>query len=196
MTLGTSMKRALLLLFAMFVAAPASAATAPADIPAFYAGMGYDATMLSGTPVGTPSNLSAGGDIHLGYRFNRYFGAELGYSRSDAEKDDVGTGGINKVSVAGPNIDLLGYFPLTNTGTVSVIGTVGASDDAAQTGVEINGITTTVKETSFGGRAGAGLEWRPVRFFSVDLIGRYQTASFKGISNGGENVSMDFNIYF
>lgn len=195
MIMGVSMKRALLIVFAMFLASPALAAGSR-DPSAFYFGMGYSGTSLSAPAADLPTSLTAGGDIHIGERFNKYFGVELGVSGANAEHD-VTTGALttaDKMSIYGPNIDLLGYLPLW-TDQFSLIGTVGATYQTGKSTIE-NVTTTTVQASEFGGRVGAGLEWRPVRFFSLDMIGRYETTNFKNYDSGAKNLTLDFNIYF
>jgi hypothetical protein len=45
-------------------------------------------------------------------------------------------------------------------------------------------------------RAGAGLEFRPVKFFSVDLIGRYEAITLKNYASGSKVATLAFNVYF
>lgn len=189
-------------LAAIFATTIGAAQAASSDPSAFYVGLGYNGIDLTAKAAGLPTSLTAGGDIHIGERFSKYLAIEASFSGANAEHDvATGAGGANadKMTVYGPNIDALVYLPLW-TDKFSLIGTIGATYDVGKSSIETEpaGIaqTTTTQKSVFGGRGGVGLELRPARFFSIDLIGRYQTTTFKGYGSGAKVATMDFNIYF
>lgn len=184
-------------ILSLVTSAAAEAQTARrAPMPKVYFGMAYQGMAVArGTAGATlPKNLSDGFNGHLGYRMGR-LGVEVGYSQSTASSY-VGTPAYQtEFSVTGPTIDLNYYLPIGGP-QLSLVGSVGGSYLTGKGQSLHQTAPFTISKSELGGRAGAGLQIRPIPSFSIDLMGRYQTAKFNGLAKSAIVGTLGFNFYF
>jgi opacity protein-like surface antigen len=183
----------------------ALATTAQAQESKPYVGIDYLRTVASYN-----SNLSIGGgdflnvdtllndnldglNIHVGNRFHKNFGAELGYFRTREEGKNIAAGttvgpGLiagadfsTDVMLQGITLDGLGYLPLGESKKVELIGTAGASWSKGEVTIEIPGIGSgSDDESEFGFRLGAGAQVNLTDKINLRGLARYQSADFSG----------------
>ena len=101
----------------------------------------------------------------------------------------------SSVTVSGPTLDGYGFLPLWH-GPVSLVGTAGISYLDGNAKIAAGNISTSGSKSEFGWRAGGGIEWSIGDRFSVSIIGRYQSASFREIANNALVANAGFNFYF
>ena len=150
-----------------------------------------------------------GANVHVGGRYGKYFGMELGYFRTQEETKNVATGtavgpGViatanfsTKVRVQGITLDGMGYLPLTESGQFELIGTAGVSWNKGEVTGTIPGVgTASDDETEFGLRIGAGAQVNVTDQFNIRGLVRYQTADYSGVADGSWIYSVGLNYNF
>lgn len=209
---------------AAFLAALAGLAAWPqgarADDVAFRPYVGADAQY---TDFGYNNNYDLGGglaldgdailedglpgfNIHVGNRFHKNFGAELGYFRTKEQSKDVAagstvgpgptvalTGFTTKVKAQGVTLDALGYVPLDEAARFELIGTAGVSYTKAE--LEFAGYGSE-DESEFGYRLGAGAQYGLDDNISVRGLARYQSADFEDVADNAWTYSLGVNYAF
>ena len=176
---------------------PAQAA-APNGDDFFHPYIGFDLQRYSvdydnGFDAAMDDSLN-GGNIHVGNRFNKYFGAEFGYFRTEEGNKSVnfdisgitGTPGdvlaSTDVKMQGITLDGLGYMPIEDAGKFELIGTAGISwikADLTLNGT-VNGVAGSISDyqSEFGLRAGAGAQYSFTDQVSLRGLVRYQSMKF------------------
>jgi hypothetical protein len=142
---------------AALVLAPlgATAASRAAPEQTYGAYIASDAGYLAGQS-GTATTLTFG----AGYRFNRYFALEGGYSGIF----------VQGASAHGGYVDAYGYLPLGRHSRLSLFGTVGGAYVGS---VLLNG--SAYSASASGVRGGGGVEWRFSNRWALRGTVRYQS---------------------
>lgn len=149
-------------------------------------------------------------NIHIGNRFHKNFGAELGYFRTREEEDKdiaagatVGPGVVaaapfsTSVKVSGFTLDGLGYLPLSDSGQFELIGTAGVSWMTGEIEATVPGAGSgDADESEFGFRVGGGAQVNLTDKFSLRGLVRYQTADFDGVADNAWIYSAGLNFNF
>lgn len=148
-------------------------------------------------------------NLHVGNRFHKYFGAELGYfhsreeSKSVAAGSEVGTGvvltadGKTKLKTQGFTLDALGYLPVTPDEKLELIGTAGATWTKAKLKYDIDGVLSeNGTESEWGLRGGAGAQYNFTENLNIRGLVRYQTADFDDLADRAWTVSTGVNYTF
>ena len=184
-------------LITLVLCVPAQA-VAPNENDFFYPYIGFDLQRYSvdyanGLDVAMDNNLN-GGNIHIGKRFNKYFGAEFGYFGIEESNKSVnfdisgitGTPGdvlaSTDVKMQGITLDGLSYVPINDAGKFKLIGTAGVSlikADFTLNGT-VNGVvgSSSDDQSEFGFRAGAGAQYSFTDQVSLRVLVRYQSMNF------------------
>lgn len=149
-----------------------------------------------------------GANIYVGRRFNKNFGAELGYFRTQEDSKAIGLdiSGITgtpgdvinstEIMAQGVTLDGLGYLPLDSAGRFELIGTAGVSWIKAD--LTVNGIlygtavSASDDESEFGYRAGAGAQYGITDRLNLRGLARYQSMDF---GSSGFDVANNAWIY-
>lgn len=143
-------------------------------------------------------------NIHVGNRFNKYFGGELGYfrtqneSKSIAAGDSVGNGLVaatdfkTDVQLQGITLDALGYLPLGASERFELIGTAGVSWIKAE--AKLDGVSDDSSELGY--RVGAGAQFNVTEKVNLRGLVRYQSADFDGIADDAYTYSVGMNYSF
>lgn len=147
--------------------------------------------------------------IHVGNRFHKNFGVELGYFRTREEDKDIAAGATvgpgvvaaapftTSVKVQGFTLDGLGYLPVTESGQFELIGTVGVSWMKGKIEATIPGVGSgSSDESEFGFRAGGGAQFNLTDKFSVRGLARYQTADFEDVVDSAWTYTVGLNYSF
>jgi opacity protein-like surface antigen len=134
-------------------------------------------------------------NIHVGNRFTKNFGVELGYFRTREEDKTVnfdlsgvtGTPGdvlnSTEVQAQGFTLDGMGYIPLDAAEKLELIGTAGISWTKAE--LTLNGTVLGVAgsfsddDSEIGFRLGAGAQYAVTEQVNLRGLVRYQTMSFE-----------------
>ena len=157
--------------FALSAAVPATLQTATgADRGYIY--YAADAGYMLAQGGGSSSTVTAG----VGYRFNRYFGIEGGYTGIF----------VDSVSASGGYIDTYGYLQLGSHSSLSLFGTAGASYIAA---AYMGG--RGYSASAFGLRGGGGIECRLTESWTLRTAVRYQSTLTKAAV-----VSLGVTLHF
>ena len=146
----------------IFVPCAAEAAGRSSNASEWY--FASDAGVLVGQGGGAADTISLG----IGYRFNRYFAVEGGYSGL-FDRDATANGGY---------LNAYGYIPLDHRSRFLLFGTVG--------GTYIGSVSlgnNFYSASSSGVQGGGGFEWRISRSWSVRAAVRYQTAIVDGVTS-------------
>lgn len=120
-------------------------------------------------------NVLYGGEIDAGWRFNRYYSVEAGYSAAAGSATVAAT-------VQALSIDAYGYLPLGRGSHFALFGTAGVSElrgTAIGTGYGYYVISTSY---AFGGRFGAGAQFQFNQNWGLRAGARYQFADFSSAS--------------
>lgn len=151
---------------------------------------------------GLEDNLN-GLNVHVGNRFNKNFGLELGYFRTQEEGKtfDIlpATPVTSKLHLQGVTLDALGYLPVTKDDKVDLIGTAGVSYTWADVKLDTGALglgTVKDSENEFGFRAGAGAQFNITDNVNLRGIARYQTADFDGVADNAWIYSVGLNYSF
>lgn len=184
-------------LAALMIAVPAQAQEfKPAFAP--YAGFDlvhYNVNYNDGADQYLEDGLN-GLNIHVGNRFSKYFGAELGYTRTRDEDKDIAAGtvldsglglvttgaGKTKVQLQSITLDAMGYLPLDQEERFELIGTAGISWTKADINVNIPtnlaAVNLSDDDSEFSFRVGAGAQFNITENISVRGLARYQKVDF------------------
>ena len=143
-------------------------------------------------------------NIHIGNRFNKHLGAELGYFRTRNEStniaagDSVGPGVVaaapfqTKVQLQGITLDALGYLPLGQSERFELIGTAGVSWIKAD--AELDGVSDDSSELGF--RLGAGAQFNVTEQINLRGLVRYQSADFDDVADRAYTYTLGMNYSF
>ncbi|MCB9991228.1 MAG: porin family protein [Rhodospirillales bacterium] len=147
--------------------------------------------------------------IHVGNRFHKNFGAELGYFRTREEGKDIAAGetvgpGVvaavpfsTDVKIHGFTLDGLGYLPLDEDSTVELVGTAGLSWNKAEAQFTVPGVgATSEDESEIGFRIGAGAQINLTEQISARALARYQSADFDDVADNLWIYSAGLNFSF
>lgn len=147
--------------------------------------------------------------IHVGNRFHKNFGVELGYFRTREEDKDIPAGATvgpgvvaaapfsTSVKVQGLTLDGLGYLPVTESGQFELIGTAGVSWMKGEIEATIPGVGSgNSDESEFGFRAGGGAQFNLTDKFSIRGLARYQTADFEDVVDNAWTYTVGVNFSF
>lgn len=148
-------------------------------------------------------------NMHVGNRFHKYVGAELGYfhtreeSRSIAAGSQIGTGlflpsdSRTKIKTQGFTLDALGYLPVTQDAKLELIGTAGITWTKASFKLDAPGVATeSGSESELGLRGGAGAQYNFTNNLNLRGLVRYQTADFDDTTDRAWTVSTGVNYSF
>ena len=154
-------------------------------------------------------NSLNGLNIHVGNRFHKNFGAELGYFRtkeegkSTANGATVGPGTVatadfsTDVKVQGITLDGLGYLPLDEDEKFELIGTAGLSWSKAEVTATVPGVGSgDVDESEIGFRIGGGAQVNFTDNINMRGLVRYQTADFDGVVDNAWTYGFGLNYSF
>lgn len=172
------------------------AGPAMADSPYFnpYAGIDYQfASVDFDAPL--DDDGFHGANIHIGNRFTRNFGLELGYFRMREESQNLGAA-TAKAKYHGATLDALGYLPLGEQKSFELIGTAGASYIRAEAEVAAGPVTVKDDSSEAGYRLGAGAQYHVTDDVNLRGIARYQSADFDGTANGAWTYTFGVNYGF
>lgn len=109
------------------------------------------------------------GSINVGTYYNKYFGTELFYQRSDNHKERDGLN-KSKTSFQAYGLDLMGYLPLGCDQDFSLIGTVGMGEYIVH---NQNSGAKSNRDHGFGYRAGGGVMYHIDQNWSIRMLARY-----------------------
>jgi hypothetical protein len=133
-------------------------------------------------------------NFHAGTRFGDYFGLELGYEKyHDAPRADVlGTNENTSLARHGMVIDGYGYYPLSASGMLEGIATVGVGWIWNEISVRPGPLglgTWGDNDSEWDLRFGGGLQYQLGDKYNIRALLRYQTLSLEG-GGSGEYVAM------
>lgn len=152
-----------------------------------------------------------GANIHIGTRFDKNFGAELGYFRTRTEGKNIpigstiGTNGAPLVTTAalstdvmlqGVTLDGLGYLPLGESNKVELIGTGGVSWTKGKLTAATEFGSASDSESEFGFRLGGGAQVNLTDKVNLRGLVRYQSADFSGSVDNLWVYSVGINYSF
>ncbi|MCD8566375.1 MAG: porin family protein [Alphaproteobacteria bacterium] len=151
---------------------------------------------------GLEDNLD-GLNIHVGNRFNKHVGLELGYFRTKEESKTFdllpATPVTSKVMLQGVTLDALGYIPVTPNDKLELIGTAGVSYSWVDVELDTGALglgTLKDDEGEFGFRAGAGAQFNITDNLNVRGLARYQSADFDGVADNIWVYTVGLNYSF
>jgi opacity protein-like surface antigen len=156
-----------------------------ADPSYFYSTAGYDYV----------SGGLEGGDIGIGYRFNRFYGIELGYTYAGATAtDDFGDSA--SIYAEEVTIDVMGYLPLGRRSPVSLFSTIGVGYTYGT--AEVDTYFGSAWASAWGPefRVGAGIEYRVTDNIGIRTMVRYQYSDFGGIGDSRAIVTTGVTYRF
>ncbi len=150
-----------------------------------------------------------GFNVHVGNRFHKNFGAELGYFRTKEEGKSIAAGSTvgpgtvaaadftTDVKIQGVTLDALGYLPLDAKGQFELIGTAGLSWMKGEVKATVPGAgSADVDESEIGFRGGAGAQFNFTNQVNVRGLARYQSADFKDVADNAWTYSLGLNYSF
>lgn len=153
-----------------------------------------------------------GFNIHVGNRFSKYFGAELGYTRTRDEDKDIAAGtvivpglfttaaGKTKVQLQSITLDAMGYLPLDQEERFELIGTAGISWTKADLNLNIPtniaAVNLSDDDSEFGFRVGAGAQFNITENVSVRGLARYQKVDFDDVADRAWVYTAGLNFSF
>jgi hypothetical protein len=163
--------------WAAAIMALCAAGSAQADpyIPGLYTVINYSAAFPDFgkiTGVSLPSELD-GVEADIGWRFNRFYSVEASYSYFVGQK--TGNGQSLTVDLQDGSLDALGYLPLGWGSPWALYGDVGGTYYFASS--HTVSASLTGNSSSFGARAGGGLQYMIDEDLGVRLSGRYDWAN-------------------
>ena len=148
-------------------------------------------------------------NIHVGNRFHKNFGAELGYFRTKEEGKNIVNGATvgpatvatadfsTDVKVQGFTLDGLGYLPLGEDEKFELIGTAGLSWSKAEVTATVPGVGSgDVDESEIGFRIGGGAQVNFTDNINMRGLVRYQTADFESVADNAWMYSLGLNYSF
>lgn len=151
----------------------------------------------------------SGGNIHVGNRFNKFVGVELGYfynaagDKSVTAGSTVGPGTVatgdfkTKVQTQGGTLDLMGYLPVGPKDRFDLIGTGGATWTHAKLDLNVPGAGSSgVSDNEWGWRAGGGVQFHLTPQLNLRGLVRYQSADFKDIADHAVTYTVGLNYEF
>jgi len=152
-----------------------------------------------------------GGNIHIGKNFNKNFGIELGYFRTENKSKNIpinttiGSNGAplvttvalsTKVKLQGVTLDGMAYLPLGDSNKFNLIGTAGVSWIRGDSKLATEFGSASGNESELGLRVGAGAEFNITNNINFRGIARYQTADFSGVLDNIWVYSLGVNYSF
>ena len=184
----------------------AAAQTLPARV---YVGADYQHTSVSWEelhlPTVPPTTIDgsdlfedsfSGAHLHIGTRFGRNFGVELGYMWLAAGEKSLGGGNQTSLQVHGVTLDGLAYLRLGSAGTFELVGLAG--------GAWLEG-TAKLNGPSFGDvrdvdpdwnwRLGGGAQYALTPKISLRGLVTYEAAKFDGEVDHATSVNVGINYY-
>ncbi len=213
----TTLIKTTLGLAALMIAVPASTTVMAQEFkPEFapYVGfdlMHYNVSYSDGGDQYLEDGLN-GLNIHVGNRFSKYFGAELGYARTRDEDKDIAAGttivpglfttgaGKTKVQLQSITLDAMGYLPLDQEERFELIGTAGISWTKADLNLNvptnIAAVNLSDDDSEFSFRVGAGAQFNITDNVSVRGLARYQKADFDDMADRAWVYSAGLNFSF
>lgn len=148
-------------------------------------------------------------NIHVGNRFHKYFGAELGYFRTKEESKSIVNGTTvgpatvatadftTDVKMHGFTLDALGYYPIDEAEKFELIGTAGLSWSKAEITATVPGVGSgNVDDSEIGFRIGAGAQFNINDNINIRSLVRYQTADFNGVVDNAWTYGLGLNYSF
>ncbi len=148
-------------------------------------------------------------NIHVGNRFSKHFGAELGYFRTRDEDRDIAAGAAvgpgvvaavpfqTKTQLQGITLDALGYLPVGPEDRFELIGTAGLSWTKGEVELNVPGAGgDSVNESELGFRIGGGAQFNITDQVNVRGLVRYNTADFDNIADRAWVYSAGLNFSF
>jgi len=150
-----------------------------------------------------------GFNVHVGNRFHKNFGAELGYFRTKEESKSIAAGSTvgpgtvagadftTDVKIQGITLDALGYLPLGAEKRFELIGTAGVSWMKGEVTATVPGADSgDVDESEIGFRGGAGAQFNVTNQVNVRGLARYQSADFEDVADKAWTYSLGLNYSF
>lgn len=118
-----------------------------------------------------------GGNAHVGLRFHKHMGVELGYQATEAGKKDnvLGSGQSTTLQHQGVTLDFMGYYPIANR--LELIGALGISE--MYTEAKVDGISA-VETWNTKARYGAGAQYWFTDSLNARTMIRYEGVDFDG----------------
>ena len=162
-----------------------------------YIGADYQLTRLN-YDGGEEDNFN-GFNVHVGNRFNDYFGVELGYFRTGEESSTGDIAGVPvtiKGKLYGATLDALGYYPVTQDKSIELIGTAGVSYIRGEVDATVGGVNVSDDASEWGFRAGAGAQYNITDNVNVRGLARYQTADLDDIADEAWVYTFGMNYSF
>lgn len=150
-----------------------------------------------------------GFNIHVGNRFHKNFGMELGYFRTKEEGKNIAAGSTvgpgtvaaanftTDVKLYGFTLDALGYLPIGAEDRFELIGTAGLSWIKGEVKATVPGAGSgSVDESEIGFRGGAGAQFNITNNVNVRGLARYQSADFDDVADNAWTYSLGLNYSF
>ncbi len=149
-----------------------------AEASGIYIAAGYDAAWPTyGTATGydAPATLE-GGDVAVGWRFNRYYSVEVDYAYATGSRN-VYYGLSTRLSLQTGMVDAFGYLPLGRYSDFAPFATlgVGAIDGTAKAAyVYFGSHSADASSTELSARVGGGIAWQFMGGLGARAMLRYQ----------------------
>lgn len=150
-----------------------------------------------------------GFNIHVGNRFHKNFGVELGYFRTSEGKKNIAAGATvgpgvvaavpftSKVKLSGFTLDALGYLPVDDQNRFELIGTAGLAWSKGEVELSVPGIGAAGNdESEFGFRLGGGAQFNFTDNVGIRGLARYQQADFEDVVDREWVYSVGLNYSF
>lgn len=109
------------------------------------------------------------GSVNIGTYYNKFFGTEMFYQRSDSHKEGHGAD-KSKTSFQAYGLDLMGYLPLGCDQTFALIGTVGIGEYIVRNQYSLG---KGNRDHGIGYRAGAGVLYNVDENWGIRVLARY-----------------------
>jgi opacity protein-like surface antigen len=172
----------------------ASASTAEPGGP--YVAIGYDALWPTYGNLGTlpisdfAPSMTNGADVSAGWRFSRYYAAELNYAYSTGSRSVNAVS--SRLSIQSVMADAFGYLPIGRS-NVSTFATFGLGIVNGDAHLAVFNLSGSRSQTDFSGRAGAGIAWQLTDRIGARLMARYQWDSTSDVS-GATEVTLGLTV--
>jgi opacity protein-like surface antigen len=150
-----------------------------------------------------------GFNLHVGNRFHKNFGAELGvfYNRKATKNistgDDIGPSTVaaadfsTNVKTYGATLDGIGYLPLGTAQKFELLGTAGLTWTKAKGTIDVPTVgSENLSDSEVGFRLGGGAQFNFTPEASLRGIARYQTADFSNVADHAWTYSVGVNYSF
>ena len=202
------MKRAIAAVGFLLLATVSTGARAQDLAPRIYVGADYQHTTVSWEDIHlptTPPSTINGGDLfaesfsgahlHVGARFGRNFGIELGYMWLPAAEKALGGGNETSLKVQGVTLDALAYLPL-GMGAFELVGLAGGAfleGTARLNGPNFGNVRDV--DPDWNWRLGGGAQYHLTPRLALRALVTYEAAHFDGEVDHATNINVGLNFF-